>query len=164
MINFKLNGKMVQLDVASEMPLLWALRDGAGLTGTKFGCGIGECGACTVTVEGASTRSCQIAVGDVEGLEVTTIEGLAENTADNNSNDEDGQTSLHPVQQAWIEEQVPQCGYCQSGMIMAVTNLLNENPTPSDDDIDAAISNICRCGTYPRVKKAIKKLSGQVSS
>ena len=160
MISFKLNEKIVQLDVAPEMPLLWALRDGLGLTGTKFGCGIGACGACTVTIEGASTRSCQISVGDVHGLSVTTIEGLAPN-ADNENMDE---ASLHPVQQAWIEQQVPQCGYCQSGMIMAVVSLLNENPTPSDDDIDAAISNICRCGTYPRVREAIHKLAGQTHS
>jgi isoquinoline 1-oxidoreductase alpha subunit len=160
MINFKLNEKNVQLDVDPEMPLLWALRDGLGLTGTKFGCGIGACGACTVSIEGASTRSCQIPVGDVEGLSITTIEGLAEMSAPNKTDE----ASLHPVQQAWIEEQVPQCGYCQSGMIMAVANLLNENPSPSDDDIDAAISNICRCGTYPRVRQAIHKLANKINS
>lgn len=157
MISFKLNGKTVELDVAPEMPLLWALRDGAGLTGTKFGCGIGACGACTVHIEGAATRSCQIPVGEIAGLEVKTIEGLADKASDEEIN-------LHPVQQAWIEEQVPQCGYCQSGMIMAVAHLLKENPTPSDDDIDGALSNICRCGTYPRVRKAIYKLANQINS
>lgn len=158
MINFTLNGKTVQLDVDREMPLLWALRDGLNSTGTKFGCGIGMCGACTVTIEGAATRSCQIPVGDVEGLSITTVEGLAESPAD-----DEADAKLHPVQQAWIEEQVPQCGYCQSGMIMAVVSLLNDNPSPSDDDIDAALSNICRCGTYPRVRKAIHKLAGQIN-
>lgn len=160
MISFNLNGKNVQLDVDREMPLLWALRDGLSLTGTKFGCGIGVCGACTVNIEGSSTRSCQIPVGDVEGLSITTIEGLSENTHSNQVNEGE----LHPVQQAWIEEQVPQCGYCQSGMIMAVVSLLNDNPSPSDDDIDAALTNICRCGTYPRVREAIHKLAGQVNS
>ena len=157
MISFKLNGKAVQLDVVPEMPLLWALRDGAGLTGTKFGCGIGMCGACTVHIEGAATRSCQIPVGEIDGLEVKTIEGLADEAKEEEIN-------LHPVQQAWIEEQVPQCGYCQSGMIMAVASLLKHNPTPSDDDIDGALSNICRCGTYPRVRKAIHRLAEQINS
>lgn len=170
MISFQLNGKTVQLDVEPQMPLLWALRDGLNLTGTKFGCGIGMCGACTVNIEGAATRSCQIAVGDVAGLNIETIEGLAPN-ADTEKMDEASfneaslnEASFHPVQQAWIEEQVPQCGYCQSGMIMAVSSLLNENPNPSDDDIDAVLSNICRCGTYPRVRKAIHRLAGQINS
>lgn len=158
MINFILNDKAVSLDVDPEMPLLWALRDGLNLTGTKFGCGIGMCGACTVHIEGVSTRSCQIPVGGVEGLKVHTIEGLSPS----NDDQQDAQPTLHPVQQAWIEEQVPQCGYCQSGMIMAVVTLLNENPHPSDDDIDAALSNICRCGTYPRVRKAIHRLAASM--
>jgi len=128
------------------MPLLWLLRDHFNLTGTKFGCGIGMCGACTVSIEGAQTRSCQIRVGDLAGLSVETVE---------NQVNEDGELSA--VQAAWIAEQVPQCGYCQSGMIMAATSLLHENPNPSDDEIDAAIDNLCRCGTYARVRKAIHR-------
>ena len=141
---FKLNGADVETDADPTMPLLWALRDVFNLTGTKFGCGVGMCGACTVTIEGAQTRSCQITLADVEGLSIETIEGLSDNRD-------------HVVQQAWIMEQVPQCGYCQSGMIMAATSLLAENPNPSDDDIDAAMTNICRCGTYPRIRKAIHR-------
>lgn len=145
-VEFTLNGRPASLDVDSAMPLLWALREQAGLTGTKFGCGIGACGACTVHVDGTPVRSCSTPVESVAGRSVTTIEGLAEN----------GQ--LHPVQRAWIEAQVPQCGYCQSGMIMAVSALLEENPTPSDEEIDAAVTNICRCGTYQRIREAIHSL------
>jgi len=146
MIEFKLNGQPQSVDVDPNMPLLWLLRDHFNLTGTKFGCGIGMCGACTVSIEGAQTRSCQIRVGDLAGLSVETVE---------NQVNEDGELSA--VQAAWIAEQVPQCGYCQSGMIMAATSLLHENPNPSDDEIDAAIDNLCRCGTYARVRKAIHR-------
>ena len=149
MVTFTLNGKSVEVDADPTMPLLWALRDVFNLTGTKFGCGVGMCGACTVTIEGAQTRSCQITLSDVEGLTIETIEGLSDNRD-------------HVVQQAWILEQVPQCGYCQSGMIMAATSLLAENPTPTDDDIDEAMTNICRCGTYPRVRKAIHRAAGMM--
>jgi isoquinoline 1-oxidoreductase subunit alpha len=146
-IEFTLNGATTRLDVPPEMPLLWAIREQAGLTGTKFGCGIGACGACTVLVDGTPVRSCVTPVRGVAGRSVTTIEGLA--AAD----------ALHPVQVAWIEEQVPQCGYCQSGMILAVAALLKRNPVPSDEEIDAAITNICRCGTYERVRGAIHTLA-----
>ena len=149
MVTFTLNGKSVEVDADPTMPLLWALRDVFNLTGTKFGCGVGMCGACTVTIEGAQTRSCQITLSDIEGLTIETIEGLSDNRD-------------HVVQQAWILEQVPQCGYCQSGMIMAATSLLAENPTPTDDDIDEAMTNICRCGTYPRVRKAIHRAAGMM--
>ncbi|MCJ9430147.1 (2Fe-2S)-binding protein [Kordiimonas marina] len=139
-----INGKSIPAGDDPDMPLLWLIRDILKMTGTKFGCGIGACGACTVMVDGVATRSCITPVGLVEG-KVTTIEGLS--AAD--------QTSA--VQAAWIAEQVPQCGYCQSGMIMAATALLRENPEPTDEDIDAAITNICRCGTYPRIRKAIHR-------
>jgi len=142
MFEISVNNKKTQVDVEADTPLLWVLRDTLKLTGTKFGCGVSACGACTVHIDGAPVRSCSIAVEDAAGSEITTIEGLAENTFTN-------------VQQAWIDEQVPQCGYCQSGMIMAVSAFLEENPSPSDDDIDNAIDNICRCGTYPRIRKAI---------
>lgn len=139
------NGKTLDLDVEPDMPLLWALRDVAGIRGPKFGCGIGACGACTVILDGAPVRSCSISVGDVAG-EVTTIEGVAP----------DG--GLHPVQQAWLDEQVAQCGYCQAGQIMSAVALLNDIPDPSDEDIDNAMSgNLCRCGTYPRIRAAIKR-------
>lgn len=143
MITFILNGAEVTLDVAPETPLLWAIREQTGLTGTKFGCGIGACGACTVHVDGTPVRSCSTPAESVEGRSVTTIEGLAQG----------GQ--LHPVQQAWIDEQVPQCGYCQSGMIMAVAALLERNASPTDEEIDSAVTNICRCGTYQRIREAI---------
>lgn len=143
MVQFTLNGKPVSADVEPDTPLLWVIRDTLGLTGTKFGCGVSSCGACTVHVDGVATRTCTLPVEDVAGQSVTTIEGLA-----------DGDT-LHRVQQAWLDQQVPQCGYCQSGMIMAAAALLTENPKPSDEDIDDAIDNICRCGTYSRIRKAI---------
>jgi isoquinoline 1-oxidoreductase alpha subunit len=143
MIALSVNGKTYNLDVEDDTPLLWALRDTIGLTGTKYGCGIAQCGACTVLIDGAPTRSCQAPVGSLAGRAVTTIEALAQ----------DGR--LHPVQQAWIDLDVPQCGYCQSGMIMAAVALLRDKPKPTDADIDAAITNICRCGTYQRVRAAI---------
>ena len=143
MIALSVNGKTYNLDVEDDTPLLWVLRDTMGLTGTKYGCGIAQCGACTVLVDGVPTRSCQVTAGGLAGRTVTTIEALAQN----------GQ--LHPVQQAWIDLDVPQCGYCQSGMIMAAVALLRDKPTPTDADIDAAITNICRCGTYQRVRAAI---------
>ncbi len=149
MARFRVNGVAQELNIEPEMPLLWALRDELGLTGTKFGCGVAACGACTVQVNGNPVRSCVTPVSAVEGTDITTIEGLAVNAA----------AALTPVQQAWIDHQVPQCGYCQSGMIMAVSALLTANPNPSDDEIDGAITNICRCGTYPRVRKAIRSLT-----
>jgi len=145
MISFNLNGKVVEVDAPEEMPLLWVLRDRLSMTGTKFGCGIAQCGACTVHVEGQATRSCVLPVSAVVDKRVTTIEGLAQANA------------LHTVQQAWIDEQVPQCGYCQSGMIMAAAGLLERDPDPDDAAIDAAMTNICRCGTYPRIRKAIHR-------
>ncbi|MBM4182792.1 MAG: (2Fe-2S)-binding protein [Gemmatimonadetes bacterium] len=148
MVELTLNGRSVQLDVADGTPLLWAIREQTGLTGTKFGCGIGACGACTVHVGGRAVRSCSVPVESVVGQSVTTIEGLA-----------DSPTQLHPVQRAWIEHQVPQCGYCQSGMIMAVAALLESNPAPSDDEIAAAVTNICRCGTYQRIRNAVHSLA-----
>ena len=142
-ITFTVNGQNHSLDVEPDTPLLWAIRDTLGLTGTKFGCGISACGACTMHVNGRAVRSCTLPVSTVEGAAVTTIEGLAKDGA------------LHRVQQAWIEHQVPQCGYCQSGMIMAVAAFLDQRPDPNDDEIDAAITNICRCGTFARVRRAI---------
>ena len=143
MIEIEVNGTRRAVDVEPQMPLLWVLRDELRLPGTKFGCGAGLCGACTVHVDGRATRSCSISVAAVAGKAVTTIEGLPSNAA------------LHPVQQAWLDLQVPQCGYCQPGMIMAVASLLAEKPHPTDADIDAAITNICRCSTYARVRPAI---------
>ena len=137
------NGRQQQVDVEPDTPLLWVLRDGLGLTGTKYGCGIAQCGACTVHIDGVATRSCSIPVSAVGASKITTIEGLAANG------------TLHRVQQAWIDNDVPQCGYCQSGMIMAVAALLKDNPKPSDADIDSTITNICRCGTYQQVRAAI---------
>jgi isoquinoline 1-oxidoreductase subunit alpha len=138
------NGKAVSITAEPDTPLLWALREELGLTGTKFGCGIAACGACSVHVNGEITRSCSLPVSEVAGKQVTTIEGLS-NT--------DG--ALHKVQQAWIDAQVPQCGYCQSGQIMAAVALLKQTSNPSDAQIDEAMTNICRCGTYPRIRKAI---------
>jgi isoquinoline 1-oxidoreductase subunit alpha len=139
-----INGKPVSMTAASDTPLLWVLREELGLTGTKFGCGIGQCGACSVHVDGQVVRSCSISVGDVGGANITTIEGLRVS-----------ETQLHALQAAWIEHQVPQCGYCQSGQIMAAAALLKATPNPTDADIDAAMTNICRCGTYPRIRAAI---------
>ena len=143
MTNLDINGKKYDVDVEPEMPLLWVLRDELGLTGSKYGCGIALCGACTVHIDGEPTRACVLPVSAVAGKRVTTIEGLAP----------DGK---HPVQKAWLQLQVPQCGYCQSGQIMAAAALLSSNKNPSDKDIDAAMTNICRCGTYPRIREAIK--------
>jgi len=143
MIALSVNGKNYKLDVEDDTPLLWVLRDTIGLTGTKYGCGIAHCGACTVLIDGAPRRSCQVPAGSLGGRSVTTIEALAQNGR------------LHPVQQAWIDFDVPQCGFCQSGMIMAAVALLRDKPMPTDAEIDAAITNICRCGTYQRVRAAI---------
>jgi isoquinoline 1-oxidoreductase alpha subunit len=144
MINLNVNGQSHQLDIEPETPLLWALRDEIGLTGTKYGCGIAQCGSCTVHVDGQAMRSCSVAVSDVAGAQITTIEGLSA----------DGS---HPVQKAWLAEDVPQCGYCQSGQIMAAAAFLKETPNPTDADIDGGITNICRCGTYPRIRAAIHR-------
>ncbi len=145
MIKLTLNGQAKEVDVADDTPLLWVLRDTLGLTGTKFGCGMALCGACTVHVDGQPTSSCVTPVSAVAGKAVTSIEGLSPDRG-------------HPVQKAWIELQVPQCGYCQSGQIMSAAALLSNNPNPSDADIDTAMSgNICRCGTYPRIRKAIHR-------
>jgi aerobic-type carbon monoxide dehydrogenase small subunit (CoxS/CutS family) len=143
-ISFVLNGRPRTVTVAEDTPLLWVLRDTLGMTGTKFGCGIAQCGACTVHVDGAATRTCVLPVSAVAGKHVTTIEGLSPN-------------HWHPVQRAWIEEDVPQCGYCQSGQIMAAVALLAKTPNPTDPDIDAAMTNICRCGTYQRIRAAIHR-------
>ena len=138
------NGTEYEVDVTPDMPLLWVLRDELNITGPKYGCGIAQCGACTVHVDGLAVRSCQLAIGDLAGGEVTTIEGLAQ------------PDSLHAVQEAWVEHQVAQCGYCQSGQIMQAASFLDLNPTPTDEDIDTAMSaNLCRCGTYPRIRAAI---------
>jgi len=144
-VTLKVNGKTHTLDIEPEMPLLWALRDEIGLTGTKFGCGIAQCGACTVHVDGVAMRSCSVPVSTVTGKTITTIEGLA--AADG---------KLHPVQAAWVAEDVPQCGYCQSGQIMEAAALLKKTPNPTDADI-TAITNICRCGTYVRIRRAIHR-------
>jgi isoquinoline 1-oxidoreductase alpha subunit len=149
MVELTLNGTVVQLDAAPGSPLLWAIREKAGLTGTKFGCGIGACGACTVHLDGRAVRSCSVPVEAAAGRAVTTIEGLAPSPE-----------QLHPVQLAWIEHQVPQCGYCQSGMIMAVAAFLEQNPEPSDEELAAAVTNICRCGTYQRIRNAVHAVTG----
>lgn len=150
MISFTINGEPQSVDADPAMPILWVVREKLGMTGTKFGCGIAQCGACTVHLDGEPIRSCSMPLSAAEGRSITTIEGIS---------GEDG--ALTPVQQAWISEQVPQCGYCQSGQIMAATALLRDNPSPSDEDIDAAMSgNICRCGTYTRIRKAIKVAAG----
>ena len=143
MARLTINGTAHDVDVDPNTPLLWAIRENVGLTGTKYGCGIAQCGACTVHIDGVATRSCGVVVSDAVGKQITTIEGLAQNGV------------LHKVQKAWIEHDVPQCGYCQSGMIMAVAALLKEKPKPTDADIDAAITNICRCGTFQQVREAI---------
>jgi isoquinoline 1-oxidoreductase subunit alpha len=143
MIRLAVNGRTYDIDVEPDTPLLWALRENVGLTGTKYGCGIAQCGSCTVHVNGEAVRSCSTPVSEAVGKQITTIEGLAANGV------------LTKVQKAWVEHDVPQCGYCQSGMIMAVTALLKEKPKPTDADIDAAITNICRCGTFQQVRAAI---------
>jgi isoquinoline 1-oxidoreductase alpha subunit len=145
MIRLEINGKSYHVDVAPEVPLLWVIRERLKLTGTKFGCGIGMCGSCTVHIDGKAERSCQTPVGDAQGKKITTVEGLPEN---------------HPVKQAWIKEQVPQCGYCQSGQIMQAASLLSENPHPSEAKIVEHMNgNLCRCGTYARIKSAIRLAS-----
>jgi isoquinoline 1-oxidoreductase subunit alpha len=141
------NGKSHDVDADPSTPLLWVLREQVGLTGTKYGCGIAQCGACTVHVDGAAVRSCSLPVSEAEGKQITTIEGLAQNGV------------LHPVQKAWLEHDVPQCGYCQTGMIMAVAALLRDKPKPTDADIDGAITNICRCGTFQQARAAIHAAS-----
>ncbi len=146
-ITLTVNGRVRSVDVEPDTPLLWVLRDTLGLTGTKFGCGISACGACTVHLDGRAVRTCTFPVSAAEGSAITTIEGLAN----------DG--TLHKVQQAWITHQVPQCGYCQSGMIMAVSALLEQRPNPTDDQIDATVTNICRCGTFTRVRRAIHDIA-----
>ncbi len=154
MITLHINGQTHELDVDATTPLLWVIREQAGLTGTKFGCGIGQCGACTVHLNGQPIRSCVTPVRAADNQQITTIEGVGR-----------GDSGLHPVQQAWIDEQVPQCGYCQSGQIMAAVALLETNAAPSDEDIDAAMSgNICRCGTYPRIRRGIKRAARSLAS
>jgi isoquinoline 1-oxidoreductase alpha subunit len=143
MANLNINGKTINVDVEEDTPLLWAIRENVGLTGTKYGCGIAQCGACTVHIDGVATRSCGVSVSDAVGKRITTIEGLG------------SEGTLHKVQQAWIDHDVPQCGYCQSGMIMAVAALLKEKPKPTDADINEVITNICRCGTFVQVREAI---------
>jgi isoquinoline 1-oxidoreductase subunit alpha len=142
-MKLNINGKTLDLDVDPNTPLLWAIREQAGMTGTKYGCGVAQCGACTVHVDGTAMRSCSLPVSAAVGKKITTIEGLAQGG------------TLHKVQKAWIDNEVPQCGYCQSGMIMAVAALLKEKPKPTDADINAAITNICRCGTFQQVREAI---------
>ncbi len=142
--NLNINGKEHQVDVDANTPILWVLRDHVNLVGTKYGCGIGQCGACTVHIDGVAMRSCSLPISSVSDKKITTIEGLSEN-------------GTHPVQKAWLEHDVPQCGYCQAGQIMSASALLKDNPSPSDEDIDIAMNgNICRCGTYTRIKAAIK--------
>ena len=142
MAELMINGKVHHVNAEEDTPLLWTIRDSIGLTGTKYGCGIQQCGACTVLIKGRAVRSCGVTIGEVAGDEITTIEGLSPE-------------SHHPVQKAWIAEQVPQCGYCQSGQIMAAVSLLERKPNPTDKDIDRGMLNLCRCGTYTRVRKAI---------
>ena len=154
MITLHINGQTHELDIEPDTPLLWAIREQTGLTGTKFGCGIAQCGACTVHLNGTPIRSCVTPVQAAEGQQVTTIEGIGQ-----------GNDSLHAVQQAWIDEQAPQCGYCQSGQIMSAVALLESNPAPTDADIDIAMSgNICRCGTYSRIRRGIKRAATALAS
>lgn len=154
MTSLTINGKEYGVDASADMPLLWVIREQCGLTGTKFGCGIAQCGACTVHIDGQPVRSCITPAISAEGKNITTIEGIAPD-----------KNTLHIVQQAWIEEQTPQCGYCQSGQIMSAVALLNENPSPTDEEIDAAMSgNICRCGMYSRIKSAIHRASASLQT
>ncbi|MEL7531735.1 MAG: (2Fe-2S)-binding protein [Bacteroidota bacterium] len=154
MISLQINGETHEIDVAPGTPLLWVIREQAGLTGTKFGCGMAQCGACTIHLDGKPVRSCVTPLASAQGKSITTIEGI-----------KDEQGLLHAVQEAWIEEQVPQCGYCQSGQIMSAVALLNDNPAPSEEEIDQAMKgNICRCGTYPRIKRGIQKAAASLSS
>jgi isoquinoline 1-oxidoreductase alpha subunit len=155
MISLKVNGVSREVDADPATPLLWVLRDELGLTGTKYGCGVAACGACTVHMDGEPVRACSMPVSAASNAEVVTIEGLAASAGLSGD-------ALHPVQTAWISVQVPQCGYCQSGMIMAAAALLKKAPKPTDAEIDAAIGNLCRCGTYPRVRRAIRSLSDSV--
>jgi aerobic-type carbon monoxide dehydrogenase small subunit (CoxS/CutS family) len=150
MIELRVNGSLHTLDVEADTPLLWVLRDHLHLTGTKYACGIAVCGACTVHVDGEPVRSCRLPVSAVAGAEVTTIEGL-------------GKDGLHAVQRAWIAEDVPQCGYCQSGQIMAAVSLLERKPRPSDADIDAGMDNLCRCGTYQRIRRAVHRAADEIA-
>ena len=150
MIELSVNGQTRTIEVEPDTPLLWVLRDTLGLTGTKFGCGVAACGTCTIHLDGQAVRSCVFPAVAAANREITTIEGL-------------GAANRHPVQQAWIDEQVPQCGYCQSGMIMAVVSLLQRKPDPDDATIDAAISNICRCGTYTRIRAAIRRAAENIN-
>lgn len=144
MIKFKINGNSVNFEGMTDTPLLWVIRDHIKLTGTKFGCGVGQCGACTVHIDGVAQRSCITTVDSISGKSITTIEGLSEN-------------GEHPVQQAWQENDVPQCGYCQAGQIMAAAEFIKNHPKPTDEEINKNITNICRCGTYPRIRKAIHR-------
>lgn len=154
MVKITLNGEQISLDADPQMPLLYAIRDIAQLTGTKFGCGLGLCGACTVHLDGQAIRSCVTPLSAAVDKSITTIEGLGATA---------GEDGVHPVQEAWIDHKVPQCGYCQSGQMMSAAALLASNASPSDDDIEAAMQgNICRCGTYPRIRKAIKQAAGKV--
>jgi isoquinoline 1-oxidoreductase alpha subunit len=151
MIAFSVNGKQANLDVDPSTPLLWVIRDHLGLTGTKYGCGMAQCGACTVAINGEAVRSCVASVSRAAGKSVTTIEGLSSDLS-------------HPLQLAWLEEDVPQCGYCQSGQLMSAAVLLRQKPQPTDEDIDQAMTgNICRCGTYPRIRRAIHRAAGMVA-
>jgi isoquinoline 1-oxidoreductase alpha subunit len=152
MIKLDINGKSVEVDADSKTPLLWVLREWVGLTGTKYGCGVAQCGACTVLIDGVATRSCQLPAGSVGAAKITTIEGLSP----------DGMS--HPVQVAWLQHEVPQCGYCQSGQILAAASLLKEKPKPTEEDIADAMTNICRCGTYQRIKAAIATASALAGS
>ena len=149
--NLTINGKKHEIDADPSTPLLWVLRDHVGLTGTKFGCGIAQCGACTVHLDGHAVRSCQLPLEDLDGVEITTIEGLSPD-------------SQHVLQKLWVEMNVPQCGYCQSGMLMAAAALLKNVPKPTDEDINVYVDNICRCGTYPRVRAAIHKAAGNTDA